>query len=187
MVKEEGMKFKKWCEKQAEADLASTRAELAECKTQLAAADKGLLSPSDPKSRWQGISKECKLWEERAIKAETALESLRGKVRELLGFFPYISTYQATNPDHRAWELMADLRSDVDKGKPVEYHSEISGYVKGDGWEKEPCVDCMPAYAAQLDKCPTCGRKTRASVESDVIICEGCKRDKNYCMCDAFK
>lgn len=52
---------------------AALRAEVEQLKIQLAAADNGLLRASDPKSGWQGISKECKLWQERAEKAESDL------------------------------------------------------------------------------------------------------------------
>ena len=63
------------------ADLDSTRKELEECKIQLRAADNGLLKASDPKSNWQGIRKECKLWQEKAESLEKELELLREKVR----------------------------------------------------------------------------------------------------------
>ena len=55
-------------------DLISTRKELEECKIQLRVADNGLLKASDPKSNWQGIQKECKLWQEKAESLEQELE-----------------------------------------------------------------------------------------------------------------
>ncbi|MFH2232107.1 MAG: hypothetical protein ABII13_02970 [Patescibacteria group bacterium] len=58
-------------------ELDSLRSELNECIIQLNAADKGLLNASDPQSGWQGIKKECKLWEERAIKAEKEVKMLK--------------------------------------------------------------------------------------------------------------
>jgi chromosome segregation ATPase len=51
-----------------------------ELEAELAIADKGLLKASDPKSGWAGISKECKLWQERAEQAEAERDRLKEEV-----------------------------------------------------------------------------------------------------------
>ena len=51
-----------------------------ELEAELAIADKGLMKASDPKSGWAGISKECKLWQERAEQAEAERDRLKADV-----------------------------------------------------------------------------------------------------------
>ena len=63
--------------------LAAAQERIAELENNLAAADKGLLKASDPNSGWQGINKECKLWQEKAEKAETKLIAAQERERVL--------------------------------------------------------------------------------------------------------
>lgn len=58
-----------------------------------------------------------------------------------------------------------DSNGDPKMIEPCAFHAEWRDGEIESLQRKEPCADCMPAYVAQLDKCPTCGRKTRVAME----------------------
>jgi hypothetical protein len=59
------------------------RAQLEDVKKEL---DKKLLTAANPESGWQGINKECKLWQERAEQAEAENAALREKIKGIKNF-----------------------------------------------------------------------------------------------------
>ncbi len=80
----------------------------AELKKRLEKAEKGLLSASDPKSGWQGINKECKLWQERAEKAEARLKPI-AEVCDKMGKFLMKQTDACQNDADCVCPEMNDL------------------------------------------------------------------------------
>ena len=72
-------------------------AKLRDTEAQLAAADNGLMKASDPKSGWQGISKECKLWQEKAEALEAKLAALVKASKEVV---------RISDRKHDAWDRL---------------------------------------------------------------------------------
>lgn len=88
-------------------DITETWGKLIELNRQLNTDKAILLKDLDINKKL--LARQCDL----AREAETELEALRGKVRQLLPYFPHADTYHITMPDHVAWAIIADLRAAV--------------------------------------------------------------------------
>jgi hypothetical protein len=113
-----------------------------ELEAELAVADKGLLKASDPKSGWAEISKECKLWQERAEQAEAERDRLKEDIENpKMTYCAFCGEAYDIQDREKALELITEHVSVCPKHPIAELRARHAALVE----------------AAQDAHCPKCG------------------------------